>query len=75
MTEQNEPSGLTPEQEARWERAWEGATEFERRRYERLEGMDKIYVLFLIPAGEATSLSEAVTMAEGRFKRFMDSKE
>jgi hypothetical protein len=75
MTEQNDQSGLTPEEEARWNEAWNGASEFEKRRYQRLEGMDKITVLFLIPVGEASTLGEAVTMAEGRFKKFMDSKE
>ena len=62
---------LTLEQEARWDRAWEEASEFERRRYKRLDPMDRLYVLYLVPADEAATFGEAVSMAEGSFEWFM----
>jgi hypothetical protein len=75
MTEESRPIGLTAEEEARWDRVWNGASEFERRRYERLGGPDKIAVLFLIPTGEANSLGEAVTMASGGFAEFIERRD
>jgi hypothetical protein len=55
-----------------WQRAWEEATELERRRYKRLDPMDRLYVLCLVPAGEGSpTLGEAVSMADGRFEEFM----
>jgi hypothetical protein len=65
---------LTPEQEARWERAWAGASEFERRRYRSLDAGDRLRVLYLVPAGEAESLGEAVRMASGTFEDFLRTR-
>lgn len=62
---------LTPEEEERWDKAMREASEFELRRYECLEGPGKLRVLCLIPAGEAATLGEAVTMADGSFEDFM----
>lgn len=76
MTEDhNRASGLTPEEEARWDRAWEGATELDRRRYERLHGPDKLRVLYLIPAGEAETLRQATVKADGSFEKWRSHRE
>jgi hypothetical protein len=63
---------LTSEEERRWDRAWEEATEFERRRFDSLHPAIKLGVLFLVPAGEAESLREAIALATEEFEEFMD---
>ena len=66
--------GLPPEQEARWKQAWDEATELDRRRFHRLHAMDKLRVLYLIPAGEARTLREATARADGSFEKFMQKR-
>ncbi len=65
---------LTPEQEARWDRAWEEASEFERRRYRSLDAGDRLEVLYMIPAGVADTLGEAVKIASGGFADFLEKR-
>jgi len=68
---------LEGEIEARWKEAWEGASEFERRRYRSLHPAERFRVRNLIPTGEAATLGEAVKMAAGEpgFEEWMRSKE
>ena len=60
----------TEEINARWERAWEEAPEFERRRFEQLDRASALAVLYLVPGG--VPLGEAIKKAakyEGRLDR------
>ena len=71
---------LTPEKEARWEQVWKEASEFEQRRYERLERRDKLYVMALVPTGVAATRTRNVahparTQAAIRFRRIFMGEE
>ena len=60
----------TEEINARWERAWEEAPEFERRRYRSLDPASQLAVLYLVPGG--VPLGDAIRKAakyEGRLDR------
>jgi hypothetical protein len=52
-------------------RANSEATEFEQRRYRSLDAGDQLHVLYLIPAGEAGTLGEAIKMASASFEEFL----
>jgi len=64
----------TPEEEARWNanwaRAWQEASEFERRRYRSLNIGDATSALALMMAG-THSLGEAVKAESGGFEDFL----
>lgn len=47
----------------RWERAWAGASEFERRRYRSLDPASQLAVLMLVPSGAGVPLGEAIRRA------------
>ena len=61
---------LTPEEEARWDRAWDGATELDRRRFHRLHPLDALHVMVSIPRGAAETLREATAKADGSFEEW-----
>jgi hypothetical protein len=58
------PVEWEPEQLERWDRAWEGASEFERRRFHRMPAAHKLIVMVSIPVGGATTLHEAMYKVE-----------
>jgi len=61
---------LTPEED-RWDRVWAEATEFERRRFDSLPPAIKLGVLYLVPAGEADTLREAIALATAELEEFL----
>ncbi len=67
MTENN---ALSPEQEARWDRTWDGATELDRHRFHHQHPLDRLHGLYMIPAGGAEMLRQATAMADGSFEEW-----
>jgi hypothetical protein len=75
MTEENRSSGLTAEEEGRWNKAWAEASEFERRRFRSLEGPDKLAIMVWIPEGTVATLGAAIKKATGGFEEFIERRD